>query len=75
MKVIKKNSDKIVNSVFDEIRILKQLDHPNIVKIYEYFQDEENVYFIMEYLKGGSLYEKLKLVGRFGERETAYIIK
>jgi serine/threonine protein kinase len=29
----------------------------------------------MEYLKGGSLYERLKVVGRYGEREAAYIMK
>ena len=40
MKIINKKSDKIVTSVYDEINILKNLDHPNIVKIYEYFQDE-----------------------------------
>ena len=60
MKVIKKNSEKVVTSVFDELNILKQLDHPNIVKIFEYFQDETNVYLIMEYLRGGSLFDRLK---------------
>jgi len=34
MKIIKKNSEKVVTSVFDEIKILKLLDHPNIVQIY-----------------------------------------
>jgi len=37
MKIIKKNSEKVVTSVFDEIKILKLLDHPNIVQVYEYF--------------------------------------
>ncbi|CDW90598.1 serine threonine protein kinase [Stylonychia lemnae] len=75
MKIIKKNSEKIVSSVFDEIKILKQLDHPNIVQVYEYFQDELNVYIIMEYLKGGSLFDRLKAINRFGEREAAYVMK
>lgn len=29
----------------------------------------------MEYLKGGSLYERLKVLNRYGEREAAYIMK
>jgi calcium-dependent protein kinase len=37
MKIISKTSEKIVNSVYHEIKILKELDHPNIVKIFEYF--------------------------------------
>lgn len=75
MKIIKKNSEKIVSTVFDEMKVLKQLDHPNIVKIYEYYQDDQNVYIIMEYLKGGSLFDRLKAIYRFGEREAAYIMK
>ena len=75
MKIINKKSDKIVNSVYHEIKILKELDHPSIVKIFEYYKDETNIYIIMEYLKGGSLFERLKVIGRFGEREAAYIMK
>lgn len=55
--------------------MLKLLDHPNIVRIYEYYQDESNLYVIMEYLKGGSILERMKVTGRFGERESAIIIK
>lgn len=75
MKVVSKHSDKVVKSVFDELYILKQLDHPNIVKVFEFFQDDKNLYVIMEYLKGGSIFERMKITGRFGERESAYIIK
>eukprot|EP00347_Sterkiella_histriomuscorum_P021405 403334086 len=75
MKIINKNSDKVVSTVFDEINFLKQLDHPNIVQIYEYFQDDKNIYIIMEYLRGGSLFDRLKAINRFGEREAAFIMK
>jgi calcium-dependent protein kinase len=75
MKIIKKSSEKIVSSVFDEINVLRKLDHPNIVKVYEYFQDDQNLYIIMEHLKGGSLFDRLKAIIRFGEREAAYIMK
>jgi calcium-dependent protein kinase len=51
------------------------LDHPNILKLYEYFEDEKNVYIIMEYLRGGSVYDRMKAIIRFGERESAYILK
>ena len=75
MKTISKASEKIVNTVFDEINMLRQLDHPNVLKVYEYFQDDKNVYIIMEHLKGGNLFERLKTIARFGEREAAYIMK
>lgn len=37
-----------VNRLFKEVEILKTLDHPNIVRIYEVFVDESNYYIIME---------------------------
>jgi len=37
------------NSLKNEIEILKSLDHPNIIKIYETFEDDEDVYLVTEY--------------------------
>lgn len=37
------------NKLFSEMNILKSLDHPNIVKLYELFQNEENYYLITEF--------------------------
>lgn len=75
MKIVSKASDKVVKTVYDELIILKQVDHPNIVKVFEYFQDDKNLYVIMEYLKGGSIFDKMKITGRFSDRESAIIIK
>jgi len=37
------------NKFFAELVILKNLDHPNIVKLLELFQDDENYYLITEF--------------------------
>ena len=39
----------------NEIEILKNLDHPNIMKIYEFFEDEKNIYLINEYCGAGDV--------------------
>ena len=57
------------------MNVLKSLDHPGIVKVFDYYQDEKNLYVIMEYLKGGNVFDRIKVIGRFGERESAYIMK
>ncbi len=36
------------------------MNHPNIVKIYEAFETDDNVYLVMEYIGGGSLHSYLK---------------
>ena len=40
----------------NEIQILKKLDHTYIVKLFEYFKDDERFYMIMELIAGGELY-------------------
>lgn len=43
-----------------EIKTLMQLDHPHIVKLYDYFEEGENLYLILEYCPGGSLSDLMK---------------
>ena len=42
-----------------EINIMKNLDHPHIIKLYEFYHDENNYYLINEYCTEGDLSEKL----------------
>ena len=47
------------NDIITEINILKSMDHPNIIKVYEFFSDENNIYIVKEYLKEGDLFNNL----------------
>ena len=51
MKSIKKSAiiKEDEERLFSEMNILKSLDHPNIVKLYELFQDEERYFLITEF--------------------------
>lgn len=57
-----------------EIEMLGQLDHPNIVKVFEYFVDYENYYVIQEYCKGGELYEQIYKFETFTEKIAAEVM-
>ena len=46
-----------------EIEIQSELDHPNILRLYGFFYDENRIYLILEYAPGGELYKKLKSSG------------
>ena len=48
------------NTVTNEIKILNQLDHINIMKLYEIIETSENLYLVLEYIKGNSLLEIIK---------------
>lgn len=34
--------------MLQEVKILSELDHPNIIKVYEYFEDSKYIYIVME---------------------------
>jgi len=48
-----------------EIKIMYKLCHQNIIKLYNHFEDDENVYLIIEFAAQGQLWEKLTKSGRF----------
>jgi calcium-dependent protein kinase len=60
MKVIPVKSKTSGEKTEEEIELLKQLDHPNIVKLFEYFSDNDKYYLITEYCKGGDLFDLIK---------------
>lgn len=55
LKIIKKKTLKSESSFLNEISIMQSLDHPNVLKYYECFEDEFNYYIVMEYCNGGEL--------------------
>ena len=54
-------------SFMDEIEILKHLEHPNIMKIYECFKDNKNVYIISEFCDQGDLLGKMEKLGSLNQ--------
>jgi calcium-dependent protein kinase len=77
MKVIQKRKLGIVNLVTlnNEVEILKKLDHPNILKLCEFAQDDDNYYLITELCTGGELFERLIKSKNFTESVAAQIMK
>src|SRR5690349_14967184 len=54
IKTLKKEniSQDLLNCITSEVKILSELDHPNIVKYYEAYEDESFIHIVMEYLQG-----------------------
>lgn len=78
MRAVKKvaiSKIKNMDRFKQEIAILQMLDHPNVLKLYEYFEDSKNVYLITELCTGGELFDKIVEKGFFCEREAARIFK
>ncbi|EUB61371.1 MAP/microtubule affinity-regulating kinase 3 [Echinococcus granulosus] len=56
--------------LFREVRVMKMLDHPNIVKLFEIIANEKILYLVMEYASGGEVFDFLVTHGKMAEREA-----
>ena len=61
--------------LFNEINNLKDLDHPNILKMYEFFEDEKRYYIVTDICKGGELFDEIVSRGKFTENDAALLMK
>jgi calcium-dependent protein kinase len=76
MKIIKKRkkSELDEKEILNEISILKSLDHPNILKILDFFNTNENFNIITEFCPDGELFAEITKVNRFQEGQAAFIL-
>ena len=52
---------------------MKTLDHPNIIKVFENFEDNRYIYLVMELCDGGELFDRIIEKGHFTEAEARVI--
>jgi calcium-dependent protein kinase len=71
VKNIAKKNLKDAQKFKEEVQLMKELDHPNIVRIFETFEDSRCLYLIMELCEGGELFDKIIDLGYFSEHDAA----
>ena len=62
-----------INNLIKEIETLSMLDHPNIVKYHETYNDRRNFHIIMELCKGGDLFDNIVKRKVFSEKDACHI--
>lgn len=72
IKILKKRQQD-ERKLFLEVNILSKLAHPNIMNIYEFYDDKANFYIVSELCKGGELFEQITEKGCFKEKEACTI--
>mmetsp|Transcript_19154 Transcript_19154/g.43564 ORF Transcript_19154/g.43564 Transcript_19154/m.43564 type:complete len:514 (-) Transcript_19154:74-1615(-) len=75
IKTINKKQMRSVERFKKEIAIMKMMDHPSIIKLFETFEDSRNVYLAMELCSGGELFDKIIAAGYFTEADGATVMQ
>ena len=79
MKIIHKDKMSLGSeeeeALINEINVVKSLDHPNIMKVYEFFNKDNCLYIISELLSGGELLDKINESGNLSEDVSAFLMK
>ncbi|KAL4449335.1 hypothetical protein ABPG74_015717 [Tetrahymena malaccensis] len=57
----------MVKQIQTEVKVMYSLDHPNIIKLYNHFEEDAYIYLMIEYASGGQLWQKLTKERRFDE--------
>ena len=69
-----KNSENMKKILY-ESNLMKNLNHPNITKILEMFEDEKYFLIIMEYINGGNLFSFVKKRKRLSEKTAKFLFR
>jgi calcium-dependent protein kinase len=75
LKIIKKQKGQDSARMYLEVEILKKLIHPNIMQIFEFYEDKKNFYIITELCEGGELFDQIVEKGSLNENEAAWVMK
>jgi formylglycine-generating enzyme required for sulfatase activity/tRNA A-37 threonylcarbamoyl transferase component Bud32 len=82
-RVIKKLMTQLQGTAFKQAQelfereavILDELIHPQLARVYDYFQDGNSLYLVREFIEGETLWSEVKRKGRFSEKKIQYILE
>ena len=76
-KTIEKSATSLEDQIAfkNEVKILRDIDHPNVIKILEFFEEEKHFHIVTELCTGGELFDYIISQGNLTEKVAADIMK
>ena len=78
VKCISKNSElkqEDIDSLHEEVAVLRSVDHPNIVKLYDFFDEKRYYYMAIELMEGGELFERIVKKTFYNEMDARGLVR
>jgi len=75
VRTISKARSKSLARIAQEVSLMRTLCHPNIIRLFETFEDHRNVYLVLELARGGELLDRIIRAGEFTEVNAATVMK
>jgi 5'-AMP-activated protein kinase catalytic alpha subunit len=63
------------DAVWRELKVMKLVAHPHIVRLYEVIETSTDIYMVMEYVESGDLFDYIVLNGRLTEDESRHFFQ
>ncbi|KAG9567682.1 Ca2+/calmodulin-dependent protein kinase, partial [Aureobasidium melanogenum] len=73
--ILKKNVKGNDQMVYDELQMLQRLQHPHIVKFFDWFESRDKYYIVTQLATGGELFDRICEKGRFTEKDASATIR
>ena len=67
------NNVKLASEFMNEFTILRMLDHPNVLKVYDIYEEPDSFYIVTELCTGGELFDQIMLRKTFTELSASMI--
>ena len=71
IKVIDKSKVEDMNDITREIEIMKMVSHPNIIQLFEIFDESKKMHLVLELVTGGELFDRIVAKGNYSEKDAA----
>lgn len=75
VKTISKAHSRYTEWIRQEGRIMRMMDHPHVIKLFETYEDSRHVFLVMELCSGGGLFERLACEGPFSEKQCGVLMQ
>ncbi|KAG8459848.1 hypothetical protein KFE25_014411 [Diacronema lutheri] len=75
VKIIDKAKAGTLEAIQDEVAIMERIDHKNVVKLYEVFDESAKINLVMELVTGGELFDRIVARGSYTEADAAECVR